>query len=215
METITYMTFYELKEKAKKYPLFKLEDVFKWFPEAKKQTTLNQLNFWSQKGYLEKIRQGVYKIADFEVKEPLILANFIYVPSYISLETALNYYSIIPDIPFAITSVTTNKTKNFKIKNYGVFSYSHLKPLLFFGFQTILGDKNYSYNIALPEKALFDYFYLRARKVNSFEGFIEEMRLSIPQNFPWEKINKWSKLVSAKNKNFHQLVQTAIKKYKK
>lgn len=209
------MTFYELKEKSKKYPLFKLEDIFKWFPEAKRQTTLNQLNFWCKKGYLEKIRQGVYKIADFEIKEPFILANFIYTPSYVGLEAALNYYSIIPDIPFSTTSVTTNKTKSFKTKNYGIFSYSHLKSILFFGFQTIPVDKNYSYNIALPEKALFDYFYLRAKNVNSIEGFIEEMRLSLPKNFKWEKINKWSSLVSSKNKNFHQLVKTAIKKYKK
>jgi len=53
------MTFNELKDKIKNYPLFKLEDVFKWFPKAKRQTTLNQLNFWSKKGYLENIIRGI------------------------------------------------------------------------------------------------------------------------------------------------------------
>lgn len=154
------MTFNELKTSAKNYPLFKLEDVFKWFPEAKRGTTLNQLNFWCQKGYLENIRREIYKLTDFDI-DSLVLANFIYTPSCISLETALNYYSIIPDIPFVVTSVTINKTKNFRTKNYGTFFYAHLKPELFFGFQSVLVKKNYSYNIAWPEKALFDYLYLR------------------------------------------------------
>ena len=209
------MTFNELKGKAKNYPLFKLEDVFKWFPEVKGGTTLNQLNFWAKKGYLENIRRGVYRIADFELKEPFILSNFIYTPSYISLETALNYYGIIPDIPFAVTSATINKTKTLKTEKYGVFYYYHLKSTLFFGFYPVLVEKNYSYNIALPEKALFDYFYLKAKKIDSPEGFIEEMRLSLPENFNFSKIKKWSTLVLKQNKNFHKLIQILSQKYGK
>ncbi|MGC9031585.1 MAG: type IV toxin-antitoxin system AbiEi family antitoxin domain-containing protein [Minisyncoccia bacterium] len=207
------MTFNELKDKIKNYPLFKLEDVFKRFPRTQRQTTLNQLNFWSKKGYLENIIRGVYKLSDFEIKDPFLLANFIYGPAYISLETALNYYSIIPDIPFAITSVTINKTKKFNTKNYGVFYYNHLKPDLFFGFKSILIEKNYSYNIALPEKALFDYLYLKAKKIESLEGFIEELRLSLPKKFNWQDFKNWTKLVSKKNKTFHKLVEILIKKY--
>jgi len=207
------MTINQLKEAANSYPLFKLEDVFKWFPRVKRQTALNQINFWSKKGYLEKIRRGVYKIADYKINDSFILANFVYSPSYISLETALNYHGIIPDIPFEITSATINKTKVFKIKNYGVFSFHHLKPGLFFGFDIIKGEKNYSYNMALPEKALFDYLYLRAKTIESKEGFIEELRLSLPKEFNWTKFQKWLKLVSTKNKNFHQLAQILINKY--
>jgi len=207
-----YMTFNQLKNKAKDYPLFKLEDVFKWFPEAKRKTTLNQLNFWIKKKHLEEIKRGIYKISDYEIKEPFILANFIYSPSYISLETALNYYSIIPDIPFAITSVTINKTNAFKIKNYGSFSYSKVKPALFFGFKTILTEKSYSYNIALPEKALFDYLYLKGKKIKSTEGFIEELRLSLTKDFNWRNFKRWTELVSKKEKRFHQLIKILIEK---
>ncbi len=209
------MTFNELKNKSKTYPLFKLEDVFKWFPGAKRQTTLNQLNFWRSKGYLERIRQGIYKLSDFELKEPFVLAGFIYAPSYISLETALNYYGIIPDIPFGVTSVTINKTKNFKTKNYGTFSYNSLKPALFFGFQFIPAEKNYGYSIARPEKALFDYFYLRPKKIDSAEGFIEELRLSVPRDFDWQKIEGWADLVSQRNQGFHKIIRAAIKKHTK
>ena len=209
------MTFNELKENAKNYPLFKLEDIFKWFPEAKKQSTLNQINFWIEKGWLEGIKRGVYKLKDFEIKDPFIIANFIYTPSYISLESALNCYSIIPDIPFGITSATMKKTKEFKTKNYGVFYYSHIKGDLFFGYKTILVDENYSYNIAIPEKALFDYFYLRAKGISSFEGFVEELRLSLPADFNWKKFLEWQKLVSGKNRNFHKIIEVFSKKYGK
>ena len=209
------MIFNELKNKVKNYPLFKLEDIFKWFPDAKRTTTLNQLNFWVKKGYLEKIRREVYKLSDFEVKDTFLLSSYIYSPSYISMETALNYYSIIPDIPFAVTSVALNKTKIFKIKNYGVFYYHHLKPELFFGFKSIVIEKNYSYNIASPEKALFDYFYLKAKKIESPEGAIEELRLSLPKDFNWKSFKKWEELVSKKNKNFHNLIKFLMKKHAK
>jgi len=209
------MIFNELKSKVKNYPLFKLEDIFKWFPDAKKTTTLNQLNFWVKKGYLEKIRREVYKLSDFEVKDTFLLSSYIYSPSYISMETALNYYSIIPDIPFAVTSVALNKTKTFKTKDYGVFYYHHLKPELFFGFKSIVIEKNYSYNIASPEKALFDYFYLKTKKIESSKGAIEELRLSLPKDFNWKSFKKWEELVSKKNKSFHNLIKFLMKKHAK
>jgi hypothetical protein len=33
------MTINELRQKVKNYPLFQLEDVFKWFPQADRRTT--------------------------------------------------------------------------------------------------------------------------------------------------------------------------------
>lgn len=213
MEINNFMTFNELKEKAKSYPLFKLEDIFKWFPAAKKQTTLNQINFWIKRGWLERVKNGVYRIKDFGPEDPFIIANFIYSPSYISLESALNYYSIIPDIPFGTTSVTIKKTKIFKIKSYGVFYYNHLKSDLFFGYKNVIVEKNYSYNIAFPEKALFDYIYLKAKGITSYEGFIEELRLSLTEDFNWKNLLKWQKLVPSKNKTFHELINILCQRY--
>jgi predicted transcriptional regulator of viral defense system len=200
------MTFNELKNKALNYPLFKVEDVFKWFPKAKRQTTLNQLNSWVKKGYLENIRRSVYKLSDFDIKEPFIFAGFIYNPSYISTETALNYYSIIPDIPFATTSVATRKTKNFKTE-YGSFLYNHIKPELFFGFKNILSHQPYGYSIAIPEKALFDYLYLHSKEVSSVSGFIEEMRFSFPKDFDFKKLEEWLKLIPENNKKFYKIIE--------
>lgn len=205
------MTLKELQNKAKFYPLFKLGDVFKWFPRANRQITLNQLSRWIKKGDLHLIKKGVYKLPNFDIKDSFILANFLYFPSYISLETALNYYSIIPDIPFAVTSATIKKTTDFSVKRYGKFIYRHLKPDLFFGFESVKVGQ-YCYNIAFEEKAIFDFLYLNAKRVE-IKGFPEEQRFYFSKDFKWSKFKKYGNLVSSKNKKFHQLKEILLQKY--
>src|SRR3989344_2883827 len=58
------------------------------------------------------------------------IANFLYQPSYISLETALNYWGILSQFPFEITSITSKKsmTKNIDEK---LFTYSHISNKYF------------------------------------------------------------------------------------
>jgi len=87
------------------------------------------------------------------------IANYLYQPSYISLETALNYWGILSQFPFEITSVTSKKsiTKNFEDKTY---SYSHISNK-YFGMFT----KKDNVLIALPEKALFDQIYLTSKGI--------------------------------------------------
>lgn len=209
------MDYFSFLQKAKSYPLFKIADVLKWFPQADKSTVLNQLSSWGENGRVERIRRGVYKLPDHEIKDSFVLAAFLYSPSYISLESALNSAGIIPDIPFASTCVSLGKTQIFRSDAFGTFLYHHIKQELFFGFETVMSEKNYSYNIAGPEKALFDYFYLKAGKSENKEGFLEEMRLTLPSGFDARKLEQWSKLVSFRNKSFHKLVASFSKIYAK
>lgn len=213
---MNYLAFYK---KARTYPLFRVEDIFKWFPEARRQNVLNQLNLWVKRGYIERIARGVYNLADYEIGDSFILANFLYGPSYVTLESALNAYGIIPDIPFATTSVAMPKTKTFRTAKYGSFFYHHIKPELFFGFKIVRGSpplhSHYTYRIAIPEKALFDYLYLRAGKQANIDGFWEELRLSLPKNFHFSKLRQWSKLVSLQKKTFHILINSFLQKHAK
>jgi predicted transcriptional regulator of viral defense system len=209
------MDYFSLLKKAKEYPLFKVTDVIKWFPNMDKKAVLNQLYLWTAKGRLERLKKGTYKLPDYEIKDTFVLAGFLYSPSYISLESALNSANIIPDIPFATTSIAIGKTQTFRAKDYGVFTYQSIKKGLFFGFETVMADKNYSYNIASPEKALFDYFYVKAGKVENPDGFIAEMRISLSNDFSCKAIKEWSRLVSNRNKSFHALVGALMKKYAK
>ena len=63
-------------------------------------------------------------ISSFEI------ANFLYQPSYISLETALNYWGILSQFPFEITNITSKKnvSKKFDEKKY---TYSHISSKYF------------------------------------------------------------------------------------
>lgn len=109
------------------------------------------------------------KINDF------VLANFIYSPSYISFESALNFYGIFSQFPYEISSATTNKTVE-KIFQNKAFIYTHIKKDLFWGY-----EKKEGFLIALPEKALLDQLYLTAKgykKLNLDEYNLSKVRVS-------------------------------------
>lgn len=99
------------------------------------------------------------------------MANFIYTPSYISLETALNYFGVLSQFPHEVTSITTKRTKQKDI-NSKVFSYSRIKKEVFTGYQMIDGIL-----IASPSKAFFDYLYFVSKALRT-ENYISEMDLS-------------------------------------
>jgi predicted transcriptional regulator of viral defense system len=207
------MQFIDFQNKAKAYPLFTIADVLKWYPEAAKPNVLNQLNLWVKKKYLVRLKRGIYALSGYTIQDPFVLAEFLYHPSYVSLESALNAHGMIPDIPFQTTCVTLQKTAVFATKEYGSFFYHHTRPELFFGFHTIVAQEQYSYNMASPEKALFDYLYLKGRGAKSEEAFIKEMRLSIPDAFNCNNLKQWRALVSQQNKTFHKLVDMVLSLY--
>lgn len=209
------MKFQELKEKLKNYPLFRLDDIFKWFPDENRRTLIFQLSLWVQKGYLERLKRGIYKFSDYQVKDPFILADF-FLPSYISCQSALNYYGLIPDIPFAVTSVTALKTKTIRTENYGLFLYYKIQPRLFFGYRIIKPDLLYSYKIALPEKAVFDFLYLESFKKEFNPGtYLSEARFNFENDFHWRKLKQWQKLVPENRRKFHLALEKLLQEYKK
>ncbi len=107
-------------------------------------------------GLFLKLRNGFYILKDSYVS-PYFIANKLYQPSYISLEKALSYYSIIPETVYTITSITTKPTREFTTP-VGVFSYQRIKREAFIGYvpKEIEGITTL---FAEPEKALADYLY--------------------------------------------------------
>lgn len=86
------------------------------------------------------------------------IANRIYQPSYISLESALSYYNLIPEAVYITTSLTSNKTISFDTSE-GRYSYRHIKPSIFFGYQ-VLEWQGFPIKMAELEKVMLDYLYL-------------------------------------------------------
>lgn len=110
----------------------------------------------SRSGLFLKLRNGFYILKD-NPPSSYFIANRLYQPSYISLESALAYYQIIPETVYGVSSITTKATREF-ISTVGLFSYQKIKPSAFTGYslQEIAGEKVL---IANPEKALADYLY--------------------------------------------------------
>ncbi|MFZ2969754.1 MAG: hypothetical protein WA063_01250 [Minisyncoccia bacterium] len=135
-----------------------------------------QFTFWIKKGYIERVKKGLYVFSDRKNDISSEEISFlIYEPSYISLEYALSYYGFIPEMVYSVTAITPKITRHFANK-FGNFIYRRIKPELFFGYR-VMETKNGKYLLAEPEKALLDYFYLNSKNMNSKED-IEELRLN-------------------------------------
>ena len=116
-------------------------------------------------GLFLKLRNNYYMLKDSHT--PLYaMANKLYQPSYVSLESALSHYGIIPEVVYAITSVTTKPTREFKTPK-SVFSYQRIKKSVFAGYSPVTIDGNIVL-LADPEKALADYLYFVDLKKTSF-----------------------------------------------
>ncbi|MBS1940193.1 MAG: hypothetical protein JST38_04890 [Bacteroidetes bacterium] len=98
------------------------------------------------------------------------MANMIYAPSYISLESALSHYGFIPEGVFHLTSVTSRHTRSFEIDGIE-HSYRSVQPSWFFGY-CIQDEGGVPVRMAEPEKALLDMLHLNPglRAPDDFDG---------------------------------------------
>lgn len=149
------MRFLEFKEKLSDQLVFTSNDIKK----IDDNFSYRRLSEWQKKDYITKIIKGYYIFSDTELNEEVLfsIANKIYKPSYISLESALDYYNFIPEGVFKIISISTKKTNEFDTK-IGDFKYRNIKPAYFSNY-IVIGKKEKKIKIASPEKAIVDYFY--------------------------------------------------------
>ena len=127
-----------------------------------------------------------YKISD------LYVANKVYGPSYVSLETALSIFSIIPDVAAGATSVTTRPTRTFKNK-HGLFYYKTCKKEAFAGYRLMLYD-GFKIKIADKEKALVDFLYYRLRSGGRLDFEEERLNKKILKKIDWGKAFRYAEV---------------------
>ena len=121
-----------------------------------------QLSRWTKEGKLIQLRRGWYVLAEPYRKvspHPFLLANKMKKASYISLQSALSYYGLIPEYVPLTTSVTTGRPERVETAE-GVFIYRHIKGELFNAYEQVDVSDKQSIFIASPAKSLFDLIYL-------------------------------------------------------
>lgn len=154
---------------------FNLYDLERLFISHKK----NLKKFLTRKvkeGKLIRLKRNLYCLKRMTPNDYL-LANILYQPSYLSLEFALSYYSIIPETVYTITSVTTKPTREFVSTNR-TFVYKTIKKRAFLGYIPRQID-NQTFLIATPEKAMADYLY-----------FVNLGKKRINDRTDWTKVEK-------------------------
>ena len=147
------MNFVHFKNSLRDFPVFSIADIRAAYGGFDRR----RLSEWQKKGYIQKIIKGYYLFSDVDMNENTLsaIANKIYKPSYISLETAMSYYRLIPESIYMITSVSTKRTYLFETP-MAPFSYRTIKPALFFGYSLLPGG----IKMAFMEKAILDFFYI-------------------------------------------------------
>jgi hypothetical protein len=112
-----------------------------------------------KQGTLTPVKNGLY-IPGPKIKvaqpEPFLVANHLRGPSYVSLESALSFWGLIPERVYEVSSMTTRTTEIYETP-IGRFSFFRTSlPYYAFGIKSVrLTDRQVTL-VASPEKALCD-----------------------------------------------------------
>lgn len=179
--------------------LFTLKTLRDVLEIEKESTFFNILKKLLKSEVLVKIEKDKYLLKGSKIHD-FTLANFLYSSSYVSFESALNFYGILSQFPYEISSATFKKTTK-KIIDEKVFSYIHIKKNLFWGY-----EKKDNFLIAFPEKALLDQLYMFAKGLK--RGDLEEYDFS---QINGERVKEYL-VYYPKTKQFNKIV-TLLKDY--
>ena len=104
------------------------------------------------------IAAGIWDAAPLEAAL-VAQANRLVGGSYVSLQSALGYYHLIPEHVAAVTSITTQRPGEWDTP-LGTYLYRHIQPDLFYGYQRVRVPDDQQAFIASPAKALLDLVHL-------------------------------------------------------
>lgn len=166
---------------------------------------------------LISLKRGLYTIGpkmDLPSPEPFLIANHLCGPSYVSLESALSYWKMIPERAYEISSVTIKTSKIYKTP-VGRYSYRQLKtPYYSYGIKNIICSPKQRMLMASPEKALCDKIVLtprvNLRSIKQTKEFLtEDLRIDIEilSTLDIEVMKMWTKNAPKKN-SLKMLIKT-------
>lgn len=153
---------------------------------------------WQKKGYLKKLINKWYLFAEVPVTELLLyrISNCLQQPSYVSLQSAMAYYNLIPEGVYIQQAISTRKTVQYETP-VGTFQYRTLSPSHYFGY-SILQTNSFPVLMAEIEKALLDYLYLSAHVKTIHD--LEAMRLNLAElhrQLDWEKMFHYAEVFAS------------------
>lgn len=126
------------------------------FPSHK--SVNNKISELEKSGVLIRLKKGMYVVSPKESGKLLsleLIANHLYGPSYVSMESALRYFGLIPERVYANLSMTVKHSREFN-NQLGRFIYTQCQKEYFpIGIRQEIHAET-AFLIATPEKALCD-----------------------------------------------------------
>lgn len=149
-----------------------------------------QLTRWTNTGRLYQLRRGLYALAPPYQKtkpHPFTVANRMVLGSYISCQSALAYYGLIPEYVPSVVSVCTGRPRRWDTP-LGTFLFRHVHRKYFFGYMRIELSEGQQAIIAETDKALLDLIYLTPG--GDSEGYIRSLRLQNVEQLDSQSIER-------------------------
>ncbi len=183
-----------LKLYSKPETVFTLSEISQLFPDIVYESIRDRLYYFAKVGKLKRLHQGIYAKVDYN---PFELANKLYKPSYISLETVLStenvvfqYYETIFAVSYLTRTVTVNDIS---------IQYRQIKGDILTNTEGI--EQKNGYFIATLERAFLDAVYIYKNYHFDNLGAIN-----------WGKVESLKKIY--KSKAFEKRVEEYYKDYK-
>lgn len=155
-----------------------------------------QLSRWTQAGKLHQLRRGLYTLAPPYQKvkpHPFVIANRLVPNSYVSCQSALAHYGLIPEYVPVTTSVTTARPARWDTP-LGSFEFRHIKVDLLRGYR-LTDLNNQQAFVAAPEKALLDLIHLQPR--GDSPDYLRELRLQNLDRLDMEELQRQADLAES------------------
>lgn len=154
-------------------------DIYSFFGDYTRKNQNDMIQRAVSWSWLTRVKRGLYVIGPpFHKEQPsrFELAQQIYGPSYISMQSALSYHQMIPEAVHATVSVTAKRSKEFNTP-FGLFIFHHVPMSSFFEGVNRINDRNSVYLIASPLKALGDYVYVNKKNYKTMTELESDLRI--------------------------------------
>jgi len=150
---------------------------------------------------LVRVRRGLWTIPGHPDLSPYAVVPHLFAGEqggYVSLLSALNLQGMMEQIPRVVQIVTTVQRPKLQTR-VGTYEFYRIAPELFGGHGPYRRSGNFE--IATPEKALFDTLYFSARKGRRFAALPE---IEVPAGFSGSEVERWIERIG------HAPVRTAV-----
>jgi len=150
----------------------------------------------ADRGLIVRVIPGVWaattdpRFSPYAVVPALIRVAAPGAKGYVSLLSALNLHGMIEQIPRSVQIVVSRRVRPIRRTAVGTYRLYVMSPELVDG---SVQHEAGTFDIATPEKALFDVLYLSARRGARFSHLPE---LTLPGTFSVRKLEAWVRKIS-------------------